>query len=150
MAYSKNEEIAKELAVEEDDEKMVAVLMGDAKALGIIQNAISDQIFPRIANAYSAKMAWDLLYCEYHGGDHVRLVKLQSLRREFEYTKMRDNETLYTYLTLLNELINQMKTFGKHLSNERLVQKLLISLSKIYDPICLVIENTTSLEIVEL
>ncbi|CAL8176278.1 unnamed protein product [Prunus armeniaca] len=84
-------------------EEKVAILMKDAKALGIIQNAVSDQIFPRIANADSAKMAWELLYAEYHGGDHVRSV-----------------------------------------------QKVLISLSKKYDPICLVIENTKTLEIVEL
>ncbi|KAB2633881.1 retrovirus-related Pol polyprotein from transposon TNT 1-94 [Pyrus ussuriensis x Pyrus communis] len=50
----------------DDDEKMAAIFMKDAKALGIIQNAVSDQIFPRIANADSAKMAWDLLYGEYH------------------------------------------------------------------------------------
>ncbi|XP_070672380.1 uncharacterized protein [Malus domestica] len=105
---------------EEDDEKMVATYMQDAKALGIIQNAVSYQIFPRIANADSAKMAWDLLYGEYHGGDQVRSVKLQNLRREFEYARMRDDETLFGYLTRLNELINQMKTFGEILSNERL------------------------------
>nr|XP_028960062.1 uncharacterized protein LOC114825494 [Malus domestica] len=98
---------------EEDDEKMVAAYMQDAKALVIIQNAVSDQIFPRIANAESAKMAWDLLYGEYHGGD-------------------------------------QMRTFGESLSNERLVQKVLISLSKPYDSICLIIENTKCLESVEL
>ncbi|KAI5350525.1 hypothetical protein L3X38_003416 [Prunus dulcis] len=57
---------------EEIDEKTAAILMKDAKALGIIQNAVSDQIFPRIANADSAKMAWNLLYSEYHGGEHVR------------------------------------------------------------------------------
>ncbi|XP_068323397.1 uncharacterized protein [Pyrus communis] len=134
----------------EDDEEMVVVLMKDAKALGIIQNAVSDQIFPRIANAESAKMAWDLLYGEYHGGDQVRSVKLQNLRREFEYAKMRDDESLSSYLTRLNELINQMRTFGESLSNEKLVQKVLISLSKPYDSICLVIENTKCLETVDL
>ncbi|KAM1470398.1 hypothetical protein ACFX11_041122 [Malus domestica] len=132
------------------DEEMAAVFMKDAKALGIIQNAVSDQIFPRIANAESAKMAWDLLYGEYHGGDQVRSVKLQNLRREFEYARMRDDESLSSYLTRLNELINQMRTFGESLSNERLVQKVLISLSKPYDSICLVIENTKCLETVEL
>ena len=77
-------------------------------------------------------------------------MKLQNLRCEFEYARMRDDETLSGYLTRLNDLINQMKTFGEVLSNERLVQKVLISLSKPYDPICLVIENTKSLETVEL
>ncbi|KAI5334921.1 hypothetical protein L3X38_025054 [Prunus dulcis] len=43
-----------------------------------------------------------------------------------------------------------MKTFGEVLSNERQVQKVLISLSKKYDPICIVIENTKTLETVDL
>ncbi|KAB2605950.1 hypothetical protein D8674_005667 [Pyrus ussuriensis x Pyrus communis] len=100
---------------DDGDEEMPAVLMQDTKALGIIQNAVSDQIFPRIANA-----------------------------------KMRDDESLSSYLTRLNDLINQIRTFGESLSNERLVQKVLISLSKPYDSICLVIENTKCLEAVEL
>ncbi|CAL2270573.1 unnamed protein product [Prunus armeniaca] len=141
---------AEESSEDDVDGKMAVVLMQDAKALGIIQNAVSDQIFPRIVNAESAKMAWDLLYGEYHGGDQVRSVKLQNLRREFEYARMRDDETLSGYLTRLNELINQMKTFGEILPNARLVQKVLISLSKPYDPICLVIENTKNIETVEL
>ncbi|XP_048421921.1 uncharacterized protein LOC125469069 [Pyrus x bretschneideri] len=61
---------------------------------------------------------------------------------------MRDGESLSGYLTRLNEMINQMKTFGETLSNERLVQKVLISLS--YDSICLVIENTKRLETIKL
>ncbi|VVA35880.1 PREDICTED: Retrovirus-related Pol poly from transposon, partial [Prunus dulcis] len=90
---------AEESSEDDVDGKMAAVLMQDAKALGIIQNAVSDQIFPRIANAESSKM---------------------------------------------------MKTFGEILPNARLVQKVLISLSKPYDPICLVIENTKNIETVEL
>ncbi|CAL9004166.1 unnamed protein product [Prunus brigantina] len=150
ISYPKKNKASEETSEEEDDEKAAAILMKDAKALGIIQNEVLDQIFPRIANADSSKASWELLYGEYHGRDHVRLVKLQNLIREFEYTRMHENESLSTYLTRLNDMINQMKTYGEMLSNERLVQKVLISLSKVYDPICLVIENTKSLETVEL
>ncbi|XP_021828372.1 uncharacterized protein LOC110768821 [Prunus avium] len=146
----KKKKATEETSEEEDDEKAAAILMKDAKALGIIQNAVSDQIFPRIANADSAKVAWSLLYSEYHSGDQVRSVKLQNLIREFEYMRMHEGESLTAYLTRLNDLINQIKTFGEVLSNERLVQKVLISLNKMYDPICLVIENTKSLETIEL
>ncbi|XP_048319556.1 uncharacterized protein LOC125418898 [Ziziphus jujuba] len=62
---------------------------------------------------------------------------------------MKEDETLSSYLTRLNDLINQTKTFGEVLSNERMVQKVLISLTKAYEPICLVIENTKDLETVE-
>ncbi|XP_034212743.1 uncharacterized protein LOC117625258 [Prunus dulcis] len=46
---SKKKKAAEETSTEEDDEKMVAILMKDAKALGIIQNSVSDKIFPCIA-----------------------------------------------------------------------------------------------------
>ncbi|CAL2255247.1 unnamed protein product [Prunus armeniaca] len=77
ISYSKKKKKKKkkayeEISEEEDDKKAAAILLKDAKALGIIQNAVSDQIFPQIANADSAKVAWELLYGEFHGGDHVR------------------------------------------------------------------------------
>ncbi|XP_068309687.1 uncharacterized protein [Pyrus communis] len=146
----KKKKETEESSVDIVDEEMNIVFMKDAKALGIIQNAVSDQIFPQIANADSGKMVWDLLYGEYHGGGQVISIKLQNLRRQFEYARMRDDESLSGYLTRLNELINRMKTFGESLSNERLVQKVLINLSKPYDSICLVIENTKCLETVKL
>ncbi|CAL8155286.1 unnamed protein product [Prunus armeniaca] len=59
---SKKKKSTKEPSAEEDDEKMATILMKYAKALGIIQNADADL----------AKKAWQLLYGEYHGGDHVR------------------------------------------------------------------------------
>ncbi|VVA36398.1 PREDICTED: LOC110747881 partial, partial [Prunus dulcis] len=52
----KKKKKAEESSEEEVDAEMIAVLMKDAKALGIIQNAVSDQIFSRITNADSAKM----------------------------------------------------------------------------------------------
>ncbi|XP_016649639.1 PREDICTED: uncharacterized protein LOC107881087 [Prunus mume] len=139
---------AGEALEDEVDEKMAEIFMKDAKALGIIQNAVSNQIFLFIANADSAKMAWDLLYGEYHGGDQVRSAKLQNLRREFEYTSMRDNEPLSDYLTRLNELINLMKTFGEILSNETCSKGFVVSIKHM---ILYVLRlKTQSLETVEL
>ncbi|KAI5352431.1 hypothetical protein L3X38_005322 [Prunus dulcis] len=58
ISDSKNKKKAsEEISEEKDDEKAIAILMKDAKALCIIQNAVLDQIFPQIANADSAKAA---------------------------------------------------------------------------------------------
>ncbi|BBN67207.1 transposable element gene [Prunus dulcis] len=100
------------------DSEKEALLMKDAKALGIIQGA-------------------------------VRSIKLQDLCRDFEYTRMRDDETLSGYLTRLLELVNQIKGYGEDLSKGRLVQKLLISLTKEFDPVCYVIEQTKDIEMIE-
>ncbi|KAM1349820.1 hypothetical protein EV1_003830 [Malus domestica] len=117
----------------------------DAKAFGVIQNAISDEIFPRISNETSAKLAWDVLEKVYRGSTKVRAVKLQSLRRDFEYIRMKDDELLDDYLSRLSEIINQMKSYGEILSDERIVQKYLISLPRKYDNIVSIIEETKDL-----
>ncbi|BFG40885.1 hypothetical protein CerSpe_271590 [Prunus speciosa] len=134
-----------------DAEKMtrIEVFKKDAKALGLIQGAVSDEIFPRISHEDTSKGAWDILMQEFHGDKQVRSVKLQGLRREFEYTRMKDDESLYVYLTKLFDIINQMRSYGEELSRQRLVQKLLISLPSAYDSICSVIEHSKDLDVFE-
>ncbi|KAI5336241.1 hypothetical protein L3X38_015508 [Prunus dulcis] len=131
------------------DSKMVSLLMKDAKALGIIQGAVSDDIFPRISNEETSKGAWDILHQEFHSDKQVRSIMLQGLRRDFEYTRMRDDEILSGYITRLLELVNQMKGYGEDLTKGRIVQKLLISLTKEFDPVCYVIEQTRDIETIE-
>ncbi|KAM2898028.1 hypothetical protein COP2_007603 [Malus domestica] len=121
----------------------------DARALEIIQGAVSDQIFPRITTQESAKVMWDILKQEFVGDKQVRSVKLQGLRRDFEYTRMNDNDSLCVYIAKLFDLINQMKSYGEDLSNQTIVQKLLISLPKSYDSIAAVIKNTKDLDTID-
>ncbi|XP_020410816.1 uncharacterized protein LOC109946681 [Prunus persica] len=128
---------------------MAEILMKDARALGLIQSAVSNQIFPRIVNEETSKGAWDILKQEFRGDKQVRSVKLQGLRREFKYTSMKDSEPLSVYTAKLFDLINQMKSYGEELSRERVVQKLLISLPRSYDSICSVIEHSKDLDTIE-
>ncbi|CAL8990799.1 unnamed protein product [Prunus brigantina] len=62
---------------------------------------------------------------------------------------MREDESLSAYLTKLFDLINQMRGYGEELSRERIVQKMLISLLPVYDPICFVIEHSRDLDAIE-
>ena len=54
------------------EKSMVAqILMKDARALGLIQSAVSDQLFPRIVNEETSKGAWDILKLEFRGDKQV-------------------------------------------------------------------------------
>ncbi|CAL9023657.1 unnamed protein product [Prunus brigantina] len=139
----------KEEAVDTEKSMVAQILMKDARALGLIQSAVSDQLFPRIVIEETSKGAWDILKLEFRGDKQVRNVKLQGLRREFEYTRMKDSESLSVYLVRLFDMLNQMKSYGEELSRERVAQKLLFSLPKSYDSICFVIEHSKDLEILE-
>lgn len=61
--------------------------------------------------------------------------KLQGIRRDFEYDRMRNGESLSDYLTKVFGLIRQMKMYGEDLHNKRVVKKLSISLTPQYDNI---------------
>ncbi|KAM1620874.1 hypothetical protein ACFXTN_017807 [Malus domestica] len=62
---------------------------------------------------------------------------------------MGENEAFSAYLVRLFDLISQMKSYGEDISNQRIVQKLLISLPRSYDSITSVIENTKDLDTVD-
>ncbi|CAL2238141.1 unnamed protein product [Prunus armeniaca] len=55
-----------------DKSALSELLKQDAKALDLIQGAVSDELFPRILNEVTTKETWDLLQQEYRGDDHVR------------------------------------------------------------------------------
>ncbi|KAB2610770.1 hypothetical protein D8674_018802 [Pyrus ussuriensis x Pyrus communis] len=102
----------------------------DAKALGLIQNAVSDDIFPRIAQQVTSKAAWDILKSEFVGDKKVRSVKLQGLRREFEYLRMKDDDSLSGYVSKLFELetkdtdtISVQEVVGSLKSHEQRLQR---------------------------
>ncbi|XP_058221728.1 uncharacterized protein LOC131331807 [Rhododendron vialii] len=117
----------------------------NAKALSMIQQGISDNLFPRIINETKAKKAWDILYNEYRGNLKVKTIKLQSLRRDYENLKMKDSELLNDYFSRLMDVVNQMKTYGEDVATQKIVEKILINLPKKYDSIVAVIENTQDL-----
>ena len=56
----------------------------DAKALSMIEAAMRETVFPKIATENYAKEAWDILKTNFKGADKIRVVKLQMIRREFE------------------------------------------------------------------
>ena len=71
----------------------------DNKALGLIQQGLSESIFLKISSVESSKKAWDTLEMCYQGVAKVKNVKLQNLRRDFENLKVKDSETIDNFMT---------------------------------------------------
>jgi hypothetical protein len=76
------------------------------KALGLIQQGLNESIFMKIYSATSSKMAWDILETCYQGVSKVKTVKLQNLRRDFENLKIKDNESVDTFMTQVMSVVN--------------------------------------------
>ena len=69
----------------------------DAKALSLIEVAMTKNFFSKIAVADYAKEAWDILETNFKGIDKVIVVKLQMIKRDFENLEMRDNEPIVEF-----------------------------------------------------
>ena len=83
--------------LEEPDQQLKDKRKKDSKALFMIQSALDDEIFSRIAAATTSHEAWEILKQEYMGDKKVITVKLQSLRREFETLNMQEKESVQVF-----------------------------------------------------
>ena len=117
----------------------------DAKALFLIQSALDDEIFPRIAAATTAHGAWETLKKEFLGEKKVLTVKLQTLRREFETLGMKVKEPVQAYLSRVSSIVSQMKSYGETVSDHVVVSKVLRSLTSEFDHVVAAIEESKDL-----
>ena len=79
------------------DAKKVAhrdLMKRDAKALLIIHQCVDADNFQKIRFADTAKKAWDTLEKFYAGDSKLKKVKLQTLRRQYEFLQMSGQESI--------------------------------------------------------
>ena len=93
-----------------------------------INQAMHENILPRVAAKINAKKEWDTLETAYQGLDKVRTSKLHILRRDFESPSMKDSENVNSFYTRVVGLINQLKSHGKAIEDQRVVEKIIRSL----------------------
>ncbi|GJZ81568.1 retrovirus-related pol polyprotein from transposon TNT 1-94 [Tanacetum coccineum] len=119
----------------------------DAKALFFIQQAVEESIFSRIAAATSSNEAWTILKTEFQGSSKVITVKLQSLRRDFETSYMKHNESVQEYLARISSIVSQMRSYGEKVTDEIVVTKVLRSLDPKFDHVVAAIEESKDLSL---
>ncbi|KAK8956512.1 hypothetical protein KSP39_PZI000036 [Platanthera zijinensis] len=117
----------------------------DARALMLIYQAISEDIFPRLMGATTAKQAWDTLKEEYQGSAKMISIKLQRLWRDFETIGMKSGESLDTFVTRMVNLTNQIRNYGDVIHDNTVAKKILRCLPPSYDPAVTAIEEARDL-----
>ena len=104
-----------------------------SKAKMCLFSAVSSNLFTRIMNLDSAKAIWDYLKKEYQGNERTKNMQTLNLIREFEMLKMKDSETIKEYFEKLMGIANKVRLLGKDFSDERVVQKILVTLPEKYE-----------------
>lgn len=119
----------------------------DAKTLAILQQAVHDNLFSRIAAAQTARQAWTSLQSEFQGDTKVMAVRLQGLRREFESLFMRDDENISDFLSRAMKIVNQKRAYGEPVTDQLIVEKVLRSLPPKWDHVVAAIEEARDLRV---
>ncbi|XP_076918653.1 uncharacterized protein LOC143579154 [Bidens hawaiensis] len=105
----------------------------DAPAMAIIQQAVHDQLFSRVAAASTTKEAWEILKMEFEGDSKVKVVKLQGLRSDFENLSMKEGEPIGEYFGRVMALVSQKRAFGETIGDQTVVEKILRNLTPKFD-----------------
>ena len=104
-----------------------------SKAKACLFAAVSNIIFTRIMNLESTKDIWEYLKKEYKGNERTKNMQVLNLIREFEMLKMKESETIKEYSDKLLGIVNKVRLLGKDFSEERIVQKVLVTLPEKYE-----------------
>ncbi|TXG70326.1 hypothetical protein EZV62_005261 [Acer yangbiense] len=116
------------------------------KAVTCLHSALTDSVFTSIMHLETTKSIWDELKSRFEGSEKVKLVKLLTLKREFENLKMKDSETVMDYSSKLSDLENQMRLYGDVVEDYKVVEKMLINLLEKFEAKVAAIEESYDLK----
>ncbi|KAL8132344.1 hypothetical protein AgCh_008002 [Apium graveolens] len=110
-----------------------------------IAKAADEAIFERISTAATSKEAWSTLNTTYKGEHKVKMIRLQALRGEFELLRMKETESVEDYFNRVVSISNQLMVNGEELKDQRIIEKILRSMSKKYEHIVVAIDESKNL-----
>ncbi|XP_019429620.1 PREDICTED: uncharacterized protein LOC109337165 [Lupinus angustifolius] len=122
----------------------------DNKALFLIHQCVDDVHFEKIQNANNTKEAYDILIRRHDGGDKIKKLKLQTLRRQYELLNMEESERIGDYFTKILAITNQMKGYGEQISDLMIIEKIMRSLPQKFDFIVVVIEEAKDINVMKI
>nr|KYP51504.1 hypothetical protein KK1_026664 [Cajanus cajan] len=67
------------------------------KVVSYLHSALTDDDFTSIMNLETTKQIWYELNKMYHGDKKMKIIKLLTLKREFEMLKMKESESVKEY-----------------------------------------------------
>ena len=133
------------IASESTEAQKAVLAKKDSKALFLIHQCIDDSHFEKIQNANTAKEAWDILIRSHAGGEKIKKVKLQTLRKQYELLQMGEGDRISEYFTKVLTITNQMKALGESISDIKIVEKVMRSLPRKFNFIAVAIEESKDL-----
>ena len=91
-------------------------------------------MYNRISLCESAKEIWDKLEVAHEGTNQVKKSKISLLVQSYEMLKISSSESISEMFTRFTTIINKLKNLEKSSTNEKMIEILLRSLPKQWQP----------------
>ncbi|XP_016731567.1 uncharacterized protein [Gossypium hirsutum] len=104
-----------------------------SKVKACLFSAVSSKISTRIMNLGSGKEIWDYLKKEYQGNEKTKNMQVLNLIKEFEMMKMKEIKTIKDCFDKLKGIVNKVRLLGKDSFDDRVMQKILVTLPEKYE-----------------
>ena len=118
----------------------------NAKAMNLLYCALDLNEFNRVSTCTSTKEIWDTLEVTHEGTLQVKNTKINLLIHSFEIFEMMHYESISDMFSRFMTIINELKSLGKIYTNADLVNKILRSLPKSWDPKVTAIQEAKDVE----
>ncbi|KAD6118940.1 hypothetical protein E3N88_10211 [Mikania micrantha] len=139
-----------EILTEAQKSVLETMRLKDLKARNYLFQSIDRQIMRTITQKESAKMIWDAMKTKYQGNPRVKRAHLQRLRREFELLEMKDSESVTDYLNRVMATANDMRAYGDDLTDVKIVEKVLRSLTDNFNYVVCTIEESRDVDLMSI
>lgn len=145
--------VAPENATEAQIAAANASRLRDLKVKNYLYQAIERSVLETILDRSTSKHIWDSMKAKFAGSTKVKRAQLQSLRRDFEVLCMKEGESVTDFFSRTLAVVNKMKQYGETLTESKVVEKILRSMTSKFEYVVCSIEESndvTTLSIDEL
>ncbi|XP_022890346.1 uncharacterized protein LOC111405619 [Olea europaea var. sylvestris] len=118
----------------------------DQKAVSLIHQALDETTFEKVSNVTTVNQLWDMLQVAYKGKEKAKKVRLQNLQGEFEAIQMKESKKVSDYISRVVTVANQMKRLDEDVTDLRVIEKILRSVTEKFDHVVTAIEESKDIE----
>lgn len=108
----------------------------------MIHQSVDASIFYKILKASTTKEACVILERCFIGGDKIRKVRLQLLRKQYELLQMEERHRVVDYLSRVLNLVNQMRGCNEQITDVMIMKKIMCTVNQSFDHIVVAIEES--------
>lgn len=134
----------------EESLQLEAMRTNDHKVKHYLYQSIDRVTFEQILNRRTSKIIWDSMKTKFGGNARVKRSLLQKLRRDFEVLEMKEPESIEEYFTRVLAITNQMRSNGETMTDSKVVEKILRTLSERFMYVVVSIEESKDTESITL